>query len=229
MKALLKIISDIKNQIPSYHYGRDSKIVPLIDPGHGGILDCVYTTAPSKMYVYPEFTFYEGVFNRALAWTYASKLNDLDLPYSIIVSEDDDITVPLRVERANNTMQYLSDHKFKCYYHSIHANAFKTHAASGIEVFTSPGKTKSDPIADIFYNHLSNMGWQMRADMIDGDKDKEAKFYVLTKTRMPAILTETGFYTNKEQAELMRQPITINVLADLFVAAHLQVIKQKLL
>jgi N-acetylmuramoyl-L-alanine amidase len=228
MKELLKIIEEVQNQIPIYNYN-DTEIVTLIDPGHGGILDCVYTTAPAKMFTYPEFVFYEGVFNRSLAWMYASKLFHSGLSYYIVVPENEDISLSQRVERANNAMKYLIRHNHKCYYHSIHANAFNNHSTTGIEVFTTTGATKSDPIASIFYDYLECMGWQMRFDMIDGDKDKEAKLYVLNKTEMPAILTETGFYTNKEQAELMRQPKTIETLAELFFLAHHKVIQQNIL
>lgn len=41
----------------------------------------------------------------------------------------------------------------------------------------------------------------MRTDFSDGDLDKERRFYVLTKTIMPAILTESFFMDNREEFE----------------------------
>ncbi len=39
----------------------------------------------------------------------------------------------------------------------------------------------------------------MRTDYSDGDLDKERRFYVLTRTKMPAILTENFFMDNFEE------------------------------
>ena len=39
----------------------------------------------------------------------------------------------------------------------------------------------------------------MRTDFSDGDLDKERRFYVLTKTKMPAVLTENFFMDNFEE------------------------------
>ena len=43
----------------------------------------------------------------------------------------------------------------------------------------------------------------MRWGLSDGDKDKEANFYVLKKTNMPAILTENFFFDTYDDALLM--------------------------
>ena len=43
----------------------------------------------------------------------------------------------------------------------------------------------------------------MRTDYSDGDKDKEANFYVLKNTICPAVLTENFFMTNKEECKLL--------------------------
>ena len=43
----------------------------------------------------------------------------------------------------------------------------------------------------------------MRSDMSDGDHDKEANFYMLRKTVMPAILIEHLFFDNYRDALLM--------------------------
>lgn len=228
MNKLLEIIRYIKSKIPQAVYPDIERTITLIDPGHGGIVDGVYVTAPSKMTVFPEFTFYEGVFNRALAWTYALRLFERNLGYHIIVTEDDDTSLIKRTVRANSVMNKLADIGKKCYYHSIHANAFKDSRITGIEVYTSPGHTPSDIIASSFYKYLKGMGWIMRPDNSDGDVDKEERFFVLTQTKMPAILTETGFYTNQLQADLMRDQETINKLADLFLMAHLEITTQKI-
>ena len=44
---------------------------------------------------------------------------------------------------------------------------------------------------------------KLRKDMSDSDLDKEAAFYVLRKTKMPAILSENFFMTNRKECELL--------------------------
>ena len=44
---------------------------------------------------------------------------------------------------------------------------------------------------------------KLRRDTRDGDTDKEAAFYVLRKTRMPAILSENFFMTNERECKLL--------------------------
>lgn len=224
MNKLLEIIRMIQKMVPTFHYPSKGRVITLLDPGHGGVIDGLYTTAPSKMMVFKDFTFYEGVFNRALAWTYAMQLYDLDLGFHILVPDNEDRPLQDRVNNANRIMEYLQEHDKSCYYHAIHGNAATTPKATGIEVYTAPGSTVSDIIAPIFYKYLAGMGWKMRPDYSDNDSDKEAKFYALTKTKMPAILTETGFYTNHAQANLMRDYNVITQIAALFTAAHIEVL-----
>lgn len=77
----------------------------------------------------------------------------------------------------------------------------------GIEVWTSPGQTKSDPAATCIFTSLQHAFPErtFRKDMSDGDPDKEARFRVLTGTLGPAVLVEMGFVSNPaERAWLER-------------------------
>lgn len=94
-----------------------------------------------------------------------------------------------------------------CVYVSVHMNAAgsdgKWKNARGWCVFTSPGKTKSDTLATYLYNEAKAIlppdnKYYVRSDWSDKDPDYEANFYVLTKTKCPAVLTENLFYDNKD-------------------------------
>lgn len=109
-----------------------------------------------------------------------------------------------------------------CMYVSIHVNAAgadgKWHDARGWAVYTSPGKTKSDLLATCLYNEAKTLlphdsKYYVRSDWSDGDPDYEANFYVLTKTKCPAVLTENLFQDNKDDvayltSEIGKQTIT---------------------
>ncbi len=77
----------------------------------------------------------------------------------------------------------------------VHANAG---GGSGVEIYTTPGDTESDKIATIFGEAFKNEfpTETLRTDFSDGDLDKEQRFYVLSKTKMPSILTENFFMDN---------------------------------
>lgn len=99
-----------------------------------------------------------------------------------------------------------------CIYVSVHVNAAGSDGqwknARGWSVYTSPGKTKSDILATDLYNEAKailppNSKYYVRSDWSDGDPDYEANFYVLTKTKCPAVLTENLFQDNKEDVAFL--------------------------
>ena len=169
----------------------------IFDNGHGGIINGVYQTAGKRSPVWPDGTqLFEGEFNRAIVDRLMSlcKANNIDAVD--LVDTQEDIPLSDRTSRANS-MAKSSDKP--CIYVSIHANGFSDEAANGWSVYTSVGETKSDGIATtLFEKALREFpGEYMRKDTYsDGDVDKEANFYVLIHTTMPAILSENFFMTN---------------------------------
>ena len=111
-------------------------------------------------------------------------------------------------------------HTERCIYVSIHVDAASSGEwknAGGWTAYTSPGRTRSDILATYLYEaaekHLAGYAAKMeegkkkgqygqnqkpfRKDTTDGDPDKEANFYVLTRTKCAAVLTENLFMDNK--------------------------------
>ena len=172
----------------------------LLDPGHGGVINGIPQTSGKRSQEFAGQILYEGVFNRSIVqrimgWAPMFGVNCVDL-----VPTEEDVPLQDRVDLANDYRGKESPER-KPIYISIHANAG---GGRGIEVFTSPGQTKSDPIATVFLKKLHSVFpevW-LRTDISDGDPDKEAKYKVLMDTRMPAILTENFFMDN--EAELVK-------------------------
>lgn len=184
----------------------------LIDPGHG-------IETPGKRS--PDGLFLEYLWNRQVADLVLSRLRAMGMDADLVVTETNDISLRTRTMRVNRICDRMGASNVLLV--SIHANAAgngKTWMnATGWECHTSPGKTKSDALAECFYNAFS---WEfpdkrMRRDFSDGDSDKESSFYILTKTKCPAVLTENFFYDNRAECAWLLQDHTKERIAGAIV------------
>lgn len=176
----------------------------VLDFGHGGLTEeGKYTTAPSKMYKFPNGEVaYEGVINRQIGGlVYTHLRNHPELKVICTVKEDDprDLSLSYRVRVANS---YPKDETL---FVSIHNNAG---GGTGFELYTTRGYTKSDDLAEEIANSVEDLyksvNLNLRYDFSDGDKDKEVDFYVLRKTRGVAVLLECGFFDNPKDFALLK-------------------------
>jgi N-acetylmuramoyl-L-alanine amidase len=193
----------------------------FIDAGHGGINPAGrYTTAPDKMFrhskgvFHDKSWFFEGVFNRAVADKVCKLLGKENIRHLKVYHDFNDTSLRARVDIANTYHRLIN----QGIYVSIHANASPSATAGkgkGFEIFTSIGNTASDPIATSIFNEVKKNLPQLvfRTDFKDGDPDKEANFFVLTQTKMPAVLLECGFFDNFDDASLLFQDNTQNLFA----------------
>ena len=195
-----------------------SEKIILLDPGHGGLINGKYVTAPRKMYKHENgLIIYEGVWNRSIVAKLCYLLKSAGVPVVNVANTEEDKPLSDRVEEANKwAKQYGAKNAL---YISIHANAGK---GKGFEVYTSKGETMSDPVANKYMEAMAEQfpDRVARMDTTDGDKDKEANFYVLKKTACPAILTESFFMDNLEDA---REMVTYAGMEKV-VQAHLKTI-----
>ncbi len=167
-------------------------MIVLLDNGHGALINNKYQTPGKRKDWKEKGIIYEGEFNRAIVNGIIELLTFYKIPYVNIAPEYRDVTLRTRVNRANKYP------KNKSFYLSVHSNAG---GGNGSEMYTSPGDTKSDKIATIFGQEFQKEfpNRRLRKDLSDGDLDKERRFFVLTKTRMPAVLTENFFMDNFEE------------------------------
>ena len=174
----------------------------ILDNGHGGIIDGVYQTPGKRSPVWPDGTqLFEGEFNRAIVDRLVKMCNEAGIECVDLVDTQKDVPLAERTDKANDIYRKRLDQDGKCIYVSVHANGFPNETANGWSVFTSIGETKSDKIATILFEKADKEfpNEYMRKDTYsDGDVDKEANFWVLSKTIMPAILSENFFMTNYE-------------------------------
>lgn len=188
----------------------------LLDNGHGGLENGIYQT-PGKRKYWEDGVIYEGEFNRAIVNGIIEELTRLDIRYVNIAPEYRDVRLVTRVRRAN-AFAHLP-----CFYLSVHSNAG---GGKGSEMFTYYGDSKSDAIARIFGEEFKREFpfKKLRTDFSDGDLDKEAAFYVLKKTMMPALLTENFFMDNHEEfTEILNKPEGRKKIIDYHIKSILRV------
>ncbi len=188
-----------------------SKHYYLLDSGHGGLDENGnYVTAPSKMYEYDDFTIYEGHFNRRVKSVLRELLHENNFDYVDITPGYTDIALSERVKNANIIHEKCGN----AIYISIHGNAG---GGTGFEVYTSKGETKSDKIAELWIDEMEKI---FPGQANRGEKDRN--FYVLRKTKCPAILTESFFMDTRKDAEIMMSDEGVYKVA----RGHLNMIKR---
>ena len=169
----------------------------LIDPGHG-------IDTPGKRS--PDGKFREYLWNRQVADLLGARLVAMGIDASPVVTETNDIPLSTRVQRVNRICSKVGASNVILV--SIHANAAGNGGwmnAKGWSCYTSKGNTESDRIAECLYDAFEKEfpDRKIRKDLSDGDRDWEENFYVLAKSRCPAVLLENFFYDDAEECAFL--------------------------
>ena len=193
----------------------------LIDPGHG-------IDTPGKRS--PDGLFREYLWNRQVADLILEGLVSAGIDASLVVTETNDVSLRNRVNRVNTICNRLGASNVLLV--SVHANAAGNGSAwmnaRGWSCYTSKGKTKSDQVAECLYDAFEEefQDRKIRKDMSDGDRDWEENFYVLQKSKCPAVLLENFFYDNREECAWMLQEETKRRIASAAVKGIIKYIKK---
>ena len=158
----------------------------VIDAGHG-------PDTPGKRS--PDGSLREYQFNSAVARYVADELLHGYEGVEILMTHADDRDVPLK-ERTDRANAWKAD-----LFVSIHANAAGDgwSTAQGIETYvytTRPAAAVK--LAEVVQRNLVQATGRPNRGV------KTANFHVLRETKMPAILVECGFMTNRYEAELLK-------------------------
>ena len=122
-----------------------------------------------------------------------------------LVPEKTDTPLSERVRRANGiaAMNFISQVLLV----SVHVNAAPMPgSASGWEIHTSPGQTKSDEYTQYFWDAASRLiggMFPIRGDWEDGEGDRDSDLYLLKRTDCPAVLTENLFMDNSDDCRFL--------------------------
>lgn len=169
----------------------------ILDSGHGSLHPTTqkYVTAGKRM-VKDGIEYYEGVHNQDNVDRIATVLEAKG--YEVIKLRDTwrDITLKQRVEHANE----IDDAILISIHSDANGNGREWNSANGIGtwIYTN-GSSNTKKLADSLNNSLI-----CNFDGVAKNRGiKKANFYILKYTKMPAVLLELGFHTNKEEVQKM--------------------------
>ncbi len=170
--------------------------IVVVDPGHGG-------PDPGAVGI---GGIYEKDIVLDISLQVASFLENQGIQAILTRQTDVDLGLQPRVEIANRASATL--------FVSIHANGISMNAdkeVNGIETFHVAGSREGQQLAEHIQQHLlANTGMRDRGV-------KRARFYVLVRTAMPAVLVEVGFVTGQEDALRLSDPATRTQMAQAIV------------
>lgn len=166
-----------------------------IDPGHGG-------RDPGA--IGPT-----GLREKEVTLAIAKLVEKLLQPVGAVrLTRDKDVALgPEQRSDLNERIRISNQFEADCFV-SIHADSCNNPSAHGFSVYTTQGKTQADKLANCLIASLkAHLSLTLRADMSDGDADKEAGFAVLRGTIAPACLVELAFISNPAEEALLRSLI----------------------
>lgn len=172
-------------------------MIVLIDNGHG-------VETPGKRS--PDGRLREYRYCRGVASDVVGKLRAKGVGARLLVPEDNDVSLSLRVRRANSYCDRYGVGNVLLL--SIHNNAAgngsRWMTASGWEAWTSPGGTASDHLAACLYDAAERC--LPPCTPMRGKPGKEAPFTILTRTACTAVLTENLFQDNPADVAYLLSP-----------------------
>ena len=211
-------------------------MVILIDNGHGSqVLGKQSPILDDSIKIGGEFTengrFKEWKYTRVISHQIVDKLIDMGYDARLVTPEENDASLAERIRRINTICN--KEGASNVLLISVHANAVgdssKWMEGKGWEAYTTRGKTISDTLADFLYKRAdSNIkGRKIREDWTDGDRDKEADFYIIKKAKCAAVLTENFFYDNKDDLRYLTSDEGVHAVVRLHIEGIIDFINYK--
>ena len=192
-----------------------NEILLAFDPGHG----TREYMSPAQGKHSPDYSIYEGEYVREIVARLMPACEELGFRVTNIVPEKLDISRPERCYRANS----LYAKNPNMYYISVHLNASppndnKWHKPTGFAVYVCDrASEKSRILAKNICDAAMELG-------LSGDRDIPpchywtANYDVITRTRMPAVLTENLFQDNKQDVAYLLSEAGKEAIVNLHIA-----------
>ena len=155
----------------------------------------------------PDSSFYEWQFNNEMQYKIKERLEDHNIKVYLTNPSPkgiDEIGLTKRTELANS--YWVKENKPKSLFISLHANAYGSdfNSARGTETYiASNASNNSKNAAQLINNSIFDTFKKLDANAKNRGV-KTNNFTVIHKANMPSILVEYGFYTNKDDLNILK-------------------------
>lgn len=211
-------------------------MIILIDNGHGyNTLGKQSPLLDESIKIGDEFIeknrFKEWKYTRVIAKQIVDKLKSMGYDVRLVTPEEKDISLSERIRRINTICN--KEGAGNVLLISVHANAVGDSSqwmqGKGWEAYTTRGETISDKLAEFLYKRADDniKDRKIREDWTDGDRDKEADFYIIKKAKCAAVLTENFFYDNKDDLKYLTSEEGIHAVVRLHIEGIIDFINFK--
>jgi N-acetylmuramoyl-L-alanine amidase len=211
-------------------------MIILIDNGHGyNTLGKQSPLLDESIKIGDEFIeknrFKEWKYTRVIAKQIVDKLKSMGYDVRLVTPEEKDISLSERIRRINTICN--KEGAGNVLLISVHANAVGDSSqwmqGKGWEAYTTRGETISDKLAEFLYKRADEniKDRKIREDWTDGDRDKEADFYVIKKAKCAAVLTENFFYDNKDDLKYLTSEEGVHAVVRLHIEGIIDFINFK--
>jgi len=166
-----------KTSSPQVFGNNNGRQLIVVDAGHGG-RDVGATR--------------NGIYEKDIVLAMSKQLGRIlqQMGYSVIYTRTEDIELDLepRVDIAESARASA--------FVSVHANALDAKASqvNGVETYHAPGASLGKSLAEFVHEEI------LTSTDANDRGVRSARFHVILKTSMPAVLVETGFITNPSEA-----------------------------
>ncbi len=129
--------------------------------------------------------------------------------YDVILTRTDDSgteddsssTIPKRKKSDLNNRLKIMQENPDAIYVSIHLNKFTTSAASGTQVFYTPNFSDAKSLAECVQKNVTALLQPENTRVI---KQGTSSTYLLKNAKVPAVIVECGFLSNKAELEKLK-------------------------
>ena len=196
--------------INKYDLVGNSNNIYVIDAGHGGLYHNTYQTKGKQSYMLNDGrVLYEGQFNRDVANRIWLKCRSNNIKCINLINTYDDIKLSDRKKTIEKLSVYCKSKNLgQVICISIHANAAKLkngeqwNDAKGWSVYTDSKDNGSDVIANILTDKMKIQFPNETFRVSRGyNKSRESDAFTMVKLKVPCIISENFFMTNKEDVE----------------------------
>lgn len=173
----------------------------IIDPGHGGKDPGAVRAGIAEKDV-----------NLAISWEILKQVVAAGIDGHLTRTVDKDVALAGRSSFAN-----VADAGLVV---SIHCNASDNPSANGVEVWHYPtDKVGANLASRILSKLVDTTGWRDR-----GVKSNQL-FWMLRKTKAPAVIVECGFISNPDEAKGLIDPATQKAIASAIASAIIETVR----